>query len=63
MKSDEDWIRQYEDVERSRGNTPAGRSELFALTLAMSERALRRLAGRSIVDGKIVRITTAKDIA
>ena len=48
MKSDENWIQQYEDVERSRGNAPTGRSEL---------------RGRPIVDGKIVRIITTKDIA
>ena len=63
MKSDEDWIRQYEDVERSRDTSPEGRKVLFEMTIVMPEIALKRLASRPIVDGKIVRITTVKDIA
>ena len=49
------WIKEYEDVERS--GDPDRRTRLWSLSMTMPEEALRKIAARPIVNGRVKRIS------
>ena len=54
-KTVDQWIKEYEDVESAKVRDQ--RARLWSLSMTMPEEALRKIAARPIVNGRVKRIS------